>query len=544
LPPDTDRLFAKVQAHFAHLRNRGDLRQTPVLFQWNNLAGRERGSEGDLPVSGGIQVAAGRAGLGIQQLRALAALMLRFSNLAADDTRRDLINRLKVELGDRAHLYWVPHPRWRAAPPHAKDPEVELIGMLATAFRSGDGIDALLRLLPDYIGEKAALLSVEQGAKRLRWVAAIWELLREVPIGNQELQRLYKLSCPDPQRAPAASDLDGVVEALWQMAPKHSGGIHPLFEFVERTARRFERPDLSRWVEDNASNKGLVADLRQVLDQEDAAAAHCFNYLLIDVPSPGPERVRYWLLDEGFNCRVHDEVACDRSPTGLRASVTKILDEVEAFATPELVVELFVPREMMPCDADQWELAYGFPENPRLGELHPVLLRWRERAERAAGTRAGVWERVTEQLRKHVLEGKNAPSALWVGAKEGPGVELINKLESGAYGGCVGFLFVPIDEQARGKGGLLDYALLGGMPFGFWLRREPPDWRAFQAELDELLTIGQLDDVPHHLKKFRLCAAGDKQRGHPGSWLTLFWDDPARNPLGAPLETIGQRAET
>ncbi len=528
LPPDTDSLFVKVRAHFKQLRQRGELRQNPVLFQWK-LADNE-GSDGDSPLSGLIQEAAGRAGLGIGQLRALAALILRSSDLAAETTRKYFGTRLTAEVGE-------------AVPLPTDTPEADLIGMLATAFRSSNGITVLLRLLPDYISKTAVLCSVEHGVERLRSVAAIWELLRDVPIKNQDLQKLYKLSSPDPQQAPEASDLDGVVEALWQMAPRRSGDIHPLFEFVERTARRFDRPDLSQWVEDNAPNRGLVTDLREALDQEEAAAARRFNYLLVDVPGPAPERLRYWVLDEGFSCKIQDEVACDRSSTGLRAALTKILNKVEAAAVPELVVELFVPREMMSCDADQWELAYGLPENPRIGELYPVLLRWRDRAERAEGTRAGIWERVSEQLRKHVLQNTNAPSALWIGAKDGPGVELINKLGRGNYGKCVGFLFVPIDEQARERGSLLDFALLGGMPFGFWLRREPPDWKVFQTELDNLLTAGQLDDVPHQLKEFRLHAAADEQRAHPGCCFTLFWDDPARNPLGEQLETIGQRAQ-
>lgn len=135
------------------------------------------------------------------------------------------------------------------------------------------------------------------------------------------------------------------------------------------------------------------------------------------------------------------------------------------------------------------------------------------------------------------------PRALWIGAN-GSGEELMNKLGKGDYGGCIGFLFVPEGQEARGRRGLLDYALLGGMPFGFWLRREPPDWQVFQTELDDLISKGELDDVPHYLKEFRLRAAADKLGAHPGSCFSLFWDDPARNPLGGQLETIGQRAHT
>jgi hypothetical protein len=506
------------------VRQRDEVRQSPVLFQWRDLAG-EDGSDGGIPVSGRIQGVAGRTGLKVGRLRALAALMFSSPSLAADKARVDLVNHLTAELGEGL-----------LTPTNGS--EADLIDILAIAFRSSEGIDALLRILPDYISNAALLRSVEHGAERLQWVATIWDLLRDVPVGNSDLQKLYKLSSPDPQRAPEANDLDDVVEALWRMAPKRPGGIHPLFEFVERTARQFHQPKLSQWVEDYVPNIGLVADLRHALKQEEkAAASRRVNYLLIDVLGPTPERVPYWLLDEGFSCKVHDEVACDRSLASLRDAVGKILDKVEKFALPELVVEFFVPWELMHCDLDQWELPY----EARIGELYPVVLRWRDRAERARNTRAGVWERVAERLREHLRGNRNALCTFWVNAKDGPGVRLMSAVGAGDYGHCIGFLFVPIGKQLPQRDDLLRCALGGGMPFGFWLRREPPDWKAFQTGLDELLSKGELDDVPCYVKQFRLDAAADKLRMHPGCSFTLFWDDPARNPLGTQLETIGQR---
>jgi hypothetical protein len=94
---------------------------------------------------------------------------------------------------------------------------------------------------------------------------------------------------------------------------------------------------------------------------------------------------------------------------------------------------------------------------------------------------------------------------------------------------CVDFSFVPFDVQTRKAKSQLMAALVNGAAFAFWPRHCPADLDRFQELLRNAVQRNGLDDIPANVLLARQEALNDQD--HPGCALTLFWDDPDRNPL-------------
>ncbi len=194
---------------------------------------------------------------------------------------------------------------------------------------------------------------------------------------------------------------------------------------------------------------------------------------------------------------------------------------------------------MLSCGADRWEIEWYGGFKSSLGSLYPVLLRWRDRALNKPRTRASEWREVTRRIRERESSGR--PLAVcWVEPDQLTPQQLMSHIGSGNYGGYVSFLFIPVDLGAEQINELLMAALLGGAPFAFWARETPRNWGEFKRIMQNILLVaGRLDYVPCKLKDLRSRAPNPS---HPDYALTLFWDDPDRNPLAAQYPTtIPQR---
>ncbi|TVR65810.1 MAG: hypothetical protein EA420_02410 [Candidatus Competibacteraceae bacterium] len=522
-PPDIRGLRERVTDHFERLRREGKARQSPGYFQWQWPEGG--GILGDLPVSGQVQTAVRELGLAVPQLRKLAKAVLNCPGFTDNQRWEALHNNLPSSLKTA-------FPRQA----EATDWEAELIGFFASIWNDKDGMAAWLVALRSVEKNQRASQAVADKIEYLRQVNEVRRLLGDVEITTAELCQLYRRSAPDPQLAPEADDLDQVLEHLWDMVPRVNGGIAPLLEFVERVARGHKRPDLSDWVKNVAHSPQQIADLKRYLNQEAADAAVVREYLLIDLPS-ATSPLEYWFHSWNRERDSHDSIKPASSAEPVPAALADILDKIDSIRQGELVIELFVPFNMLCCEADRWEIEWFGGSKSTLGALHPFLLRWRDRALNTPRTRAGEWREVTRKIRARESAG-TPPTIRWIDPHQKP-QQVMRQIGSGDYGGCIGFLFA-VDQAALRGDGLLLAALLGGAPFALWMREPPRNWQEFRQKMDiELVKADRLDDVPCRIANVR---SGDDASSQPAYALTLFWDDPNRNPLAAPYPTtIPQR---
>ena len=80
------------------------------------------------------------------------------------------------------------------------------------------------------------------------------------------------------------------------------------------------------------------------------------------------------------------------------------------------------------------------------------------------------------------------------------------------------------------------------MVYGVWLRRKPNDWQAFQDDLAKLFDAGPLEELPERIKAGR-CEASNRDDRHPFRNLSLFFDEPLRNPWRSEAIQVGQKVE-
>ncbi|HPE73371.1 MAG TPA: hypothetical protein PK018_14590, partial [Candidatus Competibacter sp.] len=418
-PPDIRGLRERVTDHFEGLRREGKVRQTPVYFQWQ-WSGEGEGNLGDLPVSGQVQAAVRKLGLAAPQLRKLAKAVLACPGLAGhrrwDALCEGLPSGLKAKFPLEAE---------------ADDRETELVRFFASVWNDRDGMEGWLATLQWVEQDRRAFRAIAEKIEYLRLINEVRRVLGDVMITTAGLRQLYRRSAPDPQLVPEADDLDQVLENLWDMVPRVRGGISPLLEFVERVARSYSRPDLSDWVKNAAHSPQQVADLKPYLDQEAAGAAVAREYLLIDLPS-ATSRLEYWFHSWNRERDSHDSIDPVASEELVPAALADILDNLDSIRQGELVIELFVPFDMLCCEADQWEIEYPGGIKATLGGLHSFVLRWRDRALNKPRTRAGAWREVTCKIRAR--ESASIPPKIrWIDPHQKT-QQVMNQISSGDYG--------------------------------------------------------------------------------------------------------------
>jgi hypothetical protein len=410
----------------------------------------------------------------------------------------------------------------------------------------------------DWEGNQGAVGEFNTGYDRLSDVSTVRSLLRDVDIRTSKLRQLYLRSAPSWQRAPEVSNLDQMLERLWEMMPRDQNAVSPLLEFAERIARAQSLDDLSEKiidvVKEKEGGKNQIEDLREKIRQEKSAnigASSC--HLLIDICDPDlktkelrfPTEIRYWVITSDNAYGDPKRVVCENaSPEQVRDLILRIIAQVEGdYGRP--AIELFVHHNWLCCDADQWERPGGLLDTlfdecesedskPRLGDSCNVVLRWGNRAmEVAKGngleklTKPALWKNRVALIRKNqALCGQ--PDVFWI-TQEQKQRDLEVKFSDANHEPCTGFSFVPFDPHTSRVKPPLMAALVSGAAFALWPRREAGDEQTFRQLLQNAVRSGELDDLPQIIKQLRSAALADPQ--HPGCALTLFWDDPDRNPL-------------
>jgi hypothetical protein len=414
--------------------------------------------------------------------------------------------------------------------PHVPAPDP--LGIVAAAFEF-DGGACLLNAIAALGADSYFVERIGKRLECFRTVAAVRDRIYGQQLGTPDVLRLYHQSATDRQRTPAATDLDEVLEILWDMAPRETGGLNPLLEFAERAARQMDLRPLSAWVDENVlpNQPVLLENLRRQLERERREAEEQVTRLVVDIADPPLEELEFWVY-EGESHLVRKGCApCSPSQEGVEAALLQLISNLDDEIDGRLEVELFLPFHRLGWEAE--ELGWQIGAAPVvLGNKFPVLLRWRERAQQRQGTRHKAWRRRADRIRQDDALCAS-PRVFWLDgnrdhARLGETIEHDWREDA-----CVGFLAVIVPEpDAAGK--LLSLVLHSGAPFALWSRKEVEDWRVFKELVDAVAVKGPLRLLP-------LRITSELRQDDRGRFVALLWDDPERNPFAGRLEAIPQR---
>jgi len=356
----------------------------------------------------------------------------------------------------------------------------------------------------------------------LRLGRIAFNLVSNAPVTTRELRRFYDASASNRRAFRQAGDLDVMLANLADMQSHKN--ISPVVEFVWRIGKEKRLDNLIEWVKSETVPQTL-ADLNDKIERENAAVEQGVNHLLIDIPEADAVldrrevEIRHWFYSNG-RLDTHGRKGCRDTTEEVRRAILDLIYNFENRLNAVLYIELYLPESRLTHDAERWDYQdIGTP----LGALHPLVVRWRDRAHCSAPTtRYGVWKSIACRI-KTSSGLHRQPDICWVADEL---LNLLTHLNKGYNEACVGFAFAPRQKTVRGL-------LLSGAPFAFWRRCSCADWELFKQELDACARAGSLKDLPRRIRDLREEAQYDES--HHAADLVVLWDDPDRNPLDAQL---------
>lgn len=462
----------------------------------------------------------GLAGAGIEKI-CLATLQ---SAALGQTARQERAGTRRTGVFSNLLLNWLNREENRQLPPDI----CELIAHIKLEFESRGLSQRPVFLKVGDWGDKPEIiinhLADRERMQRLRAAHEALELLGNLPLTTAELKSAYEATLSDDARDHAAADADHMLEILTKMPAREGLKINRELEFVGRVAAA-GHDALRNWtMKQIKAAKQLPGDLTQFLDQEALQAGEQINHLLIDIPGghlAKHNQIKFWFYTEApapecgqlENSEQMDEV---------RQKVLDLILEKANHPRGKLFVELYVPLDWLDYEVEQWECLSYLSKPPFLGEAHPVVVRWRDRAQCNQNmTNYGEWMKRAVKIRDQKY--CPLPKTYWFESSQIAPREMEIELKNNNYGSFVSFAFAPARDSLLGM-------LLGGAPFAFWRRDEFDGWPRFKDLLDAVAIRGQTDALPHSIRQLRFEAK--RQPEHQGAALALLWDDPSRNPLG------------
>jgi nucleoside phosphorylase len=185
-------------------------------------------------------------------------------------------------------------------------------------------------------------------------------------------------------------------------------------------------------------------------------------------------------------------------------------------------IELFVPAALLGCDADQWNVVDDICGNIRLGSEFNVVVRcWERVYSRRIGTATQKWKVQWERL-----FSRHSGSIWRCNSDDVRGTRLQLPREHPA---CVVMGNVPPENAT------LMNIISGGTAIALWPRKLVQGSLELEGFLSNRLSTSELDVWRDEVREYRKLAATDAASNeHPGSHLSLLWDDPNKLPPDAP----------
>jgi hypothetical protein len=345
--------------------------------------------------------------------------------------------------------------------------------------------------------------------------------------------------------APGIGTIAAAVSLLSDEQAVRPSAPHPMLEFVERIAVRVTdaklQHRLQQWSKKTADRiKVPVPELLKLRAKLAAAATersarHAVVVELRPVSIKGGEhyflRMVQWRNRDpvGDPVETAEPVSLEQARQHIHQALSD-LDRRLGKDALDLVLEFCVPRRLLEWDVETWVLGPG--NAVPVGLRYPVVVRWHALADSVERLRA-PWEQRWDRLQPPAPQP--AVPVFWLdSANQYPKVEqLYACLTVTADFLCLALTFppgfrCPLDPAA------VDIVATcfgeSGVPVALWFRKPIATAR---KEIETVLGAGSLWDLPGLVRSARRRAAQSAGADHPGRALTLYWDDPYRQPSGA-----------
>jgi hypothetical protein len=465
-PPDPDNVFARMCNRFQGKGKR------PVRYQYQSLAGDLTEYDGRLGVE-----------INLKRLRAIA------------ESQRFAPRFLKDFLSEA----WEIHP--------ASD--------LLTEFDQNRGDEQSARWIASLA--KAAgrgEAELQFAFRRAKTLSNASLLLGPLNISPEKYRELHSLTQAQMRAgaAEALPSLNDMLADLWDYGANPNGeGDYAFWMFLSRVQREEPLKALQDCID--AGGKNWRARIEAALDEEERKLREQSRHFLLICIDPKSEDSSQPALLQGWLIG-----AVQRSPwrypvsdwTAAKAAVAKIIGEARKALrrdgqTPsEMWVELATSMRSLDIDYERIEIHLNdYDDAKALAELHPVLLRWRDR----------LFHSDDFDYDDHwVVAGKRLRKATALACEFLSVEDRLDKCRN--HIGLISLDFIPDSDDKRTKRSRL---VSSGAPLVRWRRAEPLDTEQQRQGLATRVRQSggaTLDQLLYELGK------------QPGE--ALFWDDPER----------------
>jgi hypothetical protein len=375
-------------------------------------------------------------------------------------------------------------------------------------------------------------------------LAELLETLKNAGLSENDLKNAYHTSIP-------ASIPDYFPEINLPSAVAHLADIRekPILEFIQRTAAVTDKKtaqNLKGLSEQIASEREISPDAKQTQPEAPRKADPFAPYLLVIIrPDPGNEnkedreklytvQMFFWRnAKENISWYDHNNppVPLDNIPELLNDNLAKDRNGVprKPSEVPE-TIELFLPVELISCDADQWPLKKRRFKS-KIGKQYHVVIRSFERLEELCSeelpsesnpTNPIVYKEWAERW-EQFQRLNDSDAVFWICEPDEyeEAESLCDELECEEHT-CIMMAFQPSDE-------FLDVILETGIPVALWFRNEGQTTltpKEIRDKIESLISGKDLCRLPGLIKEIRKKA----KKNVIGDHLTLFWEDYDRIP--------------
>lgn len=506
-PPDPDAVLAAVRPNFEGWSQR------PVQIAWRTAVGDEESRIGDLPSSRFVNAVETSGACPVRHLRLLAdiASSCRGLQKPAD---RDILYKKIVPDANGSNV---------SNRPFRLDTKEDLLRIVATAFfrKSEDSLRMAILQTEPYATE------FSEQFDRILLLRRIRRTLQAMALSMDDLRDTYELSISTLSREPARQQAATLHEMLDELCVPTSGDerFFALYRFLMRLSRNHAEANTIKDLINQTTSEFVRTTLNREIDEargfclrisvepnQAAESAESGNASAVAAQlfiSESKEAIEPW---GPWPASTWSEV--ELLVQKIVRAARKIVIRQYKVAESQLYIEFLLPAPFLLKAPDVVPFNPSEIGEKRLGQVHPVVVRWRERLLQPEDVEQTRWRNVSEQI---ATFRKQTAAAIWLDMKDcGPFC-----IDLGCKYGVVALLFCPASGDTLKA---LYKVIDSGYPFIAWVRQAPlsGDFKTFQQEFETWIKSHLLESTPRQLREVR-------SRSIPRDLaenMTLFWDDP------------------
>lgn len=230
----------------------------------------------------------------------------------------------------------------------------------------------------------------------------------------------------------------------------------------------------------------------------------------------------HWVDEDARQLDVKDRTyGVDEMPALVDEMVSQLFEDLKR-SDNELTVELFVPLDLLLCDADQWPLDLGMGTSLLGVQWRVVIRSWERSYSGRSQLLHAKWK--TNWSRLHSTPGP-APWRCTLADVTPDGAVITYPVDEPP---SVALFFAPLRNEPGGGYSVLRKLMLAGVPVAVWPRKDRFEGPRLGQILDELVASNPVAACWREaVRQYRKEAERMPDReGHPGAHLTVLWDDP------------------